>query len=183
MTHLDLGMANSDFENPVQFWKINETYGCFSNFWKCDIRYKGNVYPTSEHLYQARKYEGKDKVFMRLVREAKSARDAADLGRRGRNIRSNWGDIRVMIMEQVLMLKFGQNKDVRKILLATGDREIQEVFPGELFWSAGENGEGKNMLGKTLMKVRGRLRHLHGPYTEKQLLKESVMAPFLEDDE
>lgn len=169
-------------EQPVRFFKITDAYGCFSNFWKCEIFYQQDVYPTSEHLYQARKYEGTDDTYMDLIRRADTAWDAAALGRRGRNIRQNWDDIRVMIMEDVLMLKFGQNPDLRKVLLATEDREIQEVFPGEEFWSAGPEGNGKNMLGKTLMKVRDKLREEHGAFTEKQLLKDGVLSSFMEDE-
>ena len=171
----------SDNEEIIRFLKIDEAFGCFSNFWPCDIEYQGLKYPTSEHLYQARKYEGTDERYVGLIRKAESAWDAAALGRRGRFIRSNWDDIRVTVMEEVLFLKFDQNADIRKVLLATEDRTIQEVYPGEDFWSIGPDGNGRNMLGKCLMRTREKLREKHGPYTENQLLKDGIMSSFMED--
>jgi ribA/ribD-fused uncharacterized protein len=46
----------------------------------------------------------------------------------------------------------------REILLATGDQEIVENARGDRYWGIGEDGMGKNMLGKILMEVREKLR-------------------------
>jgi len=151
----------------IEFLKLRDPYGCFSNFWRCSIIWGGQVWPSSEHLYQALKYEGTDNTFSQLIRKAQTPRDAADLGRRGRNIRPDWDNIRVAIMEQVVLEKFVQNEDLRRVLHATGNEEIREVFPGERFWSYAD-GRGRNELGKVLMRVRDKTYGM--PYTQLTLI-------------
>ena len=62
-------------------------------------------------------------------------------------------------MKDILCAKFGQNEDLKKILLSTEDRELREHTPRDKFWGdGGKKGDGKNMMGKLLMKVRTELR-------------------------
>jgi predicted NAD-dependent protein-ADP-ribosyltransferase YbiA (DUF1768 family) len=59
-------------------------------------------------------------------------------------------------MEYLLWLKFTQNIFKDK-LLSTGDIELIEYnYWGDKFWGVC-NGEGKNHLGKLLMKIREQL--------------------------
>ena len=57
-------------------------------------------------------------------------------------------------MSSIVFEKFYRNKELRKKLLETGDRYLEETnWWGDDFWG-GCNGEGRNELGKILMKVR-----------------------------
>ena len=59
-------------------------------------------------------------------------------------------------MDDVLYLKFCQHDDLRTLLLKT-TASLVYVNPGDLFW--GEvDGVGMNEFGKSLMRVRERLR-------------------------
>lgn len=62
-------------------------------------------------------------------------------------------------MDEVLDLKFRQHNDLRALLLSTYPQELVYVESGDLFWG-GEVGPlpGMNKFGKSLMRVRVRLR-------------------------
>ena len=60
-------------------------------------------------------------------------------------------------MDEVLYLKFRQHSDLRVLLLNTFPADIVYVEPGDPFWGEGA-GAGLNELGKSLMRVRQRLR-------------------------
>ena len=60
-------------------------------------------------------------------------------------------------MEHFLTLKFSIPK-FKKLLLATGDRYIEETNTwGDTFWGVC-NGKGENNLGKIIMKIRDTLK-------------------------
>ena len=42
----------------IYFWKINDKYGCFSNFAYYDFELDGKRWMTSEHYFQAQKFCG-----------------------------------------------------------------------------------------------------------------------------
>ncbi|KAF8464198.1 swarming motility protein YbiA [Russula ochroleuca] len=60
-------------------------------------------------------------------------------------------------MDDVLYLKFLQHDDLRTLLLDTYPADLVYVEPGDPFWGDG-TGVGMNELGKSLMRVRLRLR-------------------------
>jgi predicted NAD-dependent protein-ADP-ribosyltransferase YbiA (DUF1768 family) len=60
-------------------------------------------------------------------------------------------------MDEVLYLKFSQHGDLRAMLLNTFPAELVYVEPRDPFWGVGP-GIGMNELGKSLMRVRKRLR-------------------------
>ena len=60
-------------------------------------------------------------------------------------------------MDEVLYLKFLQHGDLRTLLLNTYPAELMYVESEDLFWGDGA-GAGMNELGKSLMRVRERLR-------------------------
>lgn len=68
------------------------------------------------------------------------------------------------VMERVVEAKFRHHEDLREMLLATGDRELIEDSPVDSFWGCGADRQGRNELGKCLMRVREKLREerLHG---------------------
>ena len=60
-------------------------------------------------------------------------------------------------MDEVLYLKFRQHGDLRTLLLNTYPADLVYVESGDPFWGDGA-GNGRNELGKSLMRVRKRLR-------------------------
>lgn len=141
----------------IKFYKINDKYGCFSNFAHYKFIVDGICWNTSEHYFQAHKFI--DKEYFNIVRLADSPMEAANLGRsRKVPIRSDWEVVKDDIMRKAVYEKFAQNIDIRDILLNTGNEEIIEATKGDYYWGCGIDGSGKNMLGKILMETREKLK-------------------------
>ena len=64
----------------------------------------------------------------------------------------NWEDINVGVMKRALLQKFSQHKDLRELLLKTGNKDLVEHTAKDKFWGDGGGlGLGQNMLGQLLM--------------------------------
>ena len=142
----------------INFYSTKAEYGCFSNFSRHSIELKGETWVTSEHYFQAQKFAGTQHESS--VRKAKGPREAAEMGRdRKRPLREDWEEVKDDIMRQAVMAKFTQRKDLKEILLSTGDAVLVEHTENDFYWGDGGNGTGKNMLGKILMEVREILKN------------------------
>ena len=62
-------------------------------------------------------------------------------------------------MLQSLRMKFSQNLEIAKELLATGDAILIEHTRNDDYWADGGDGSGKNKLGLLLMQVREELKN------------------------
>jgi len=143
--------------NPIQFYRVSEPYGEFSNFSPHPFDLKGKVWPTAEHYFQAQKFAGTEHE--ELVRLAKSPMVAARMGRsRERPLRQDWETAKEDIMREALLVKFTQHPALRSLLLSTGDAELIEHTKNDRYWGDGGNGNGKNRLGQLLMELREKLK-------------------------
>lgn len=142
----------------IYFYSSREKpYGCFSNFSAHGLTLDGFWWPTSEHYFQAQKFVGTPHADQ--IRQVRLPKDAARLGRqRTRPLRSDWEAVKDDVMGKAVLCKFETHADIRDILLSTGTHDLVENAPGDYYWGCGQNGTGKNMLGKILMDVRERLR-------------------------
>ena len=74
-------------------------------------------------------------------------------------LRSDWEQVKEDVMYEVCRAKFMQNPDLKARLLSTGTVQLVEGNN----WNDREwgvcNGEGKNKLGKILMRIREELRN------------------------
>lgn len=143
--------------DKILFYKVNEPYGVFSNFYKCGFFIDDEYWPTVEHFFQAQKFD--DEALREKIRKLASPMDAAISGRdRDNPLRDDWDCVRDNIMRLAVIEKFKQNDEARNILLATNDLILVEHTKNDSYWADGGDGSGKNMLGKILMEVRGILR-------------------------
>ncbi len=150
--------------NEIKFYKTNEPYGCFSNFSPHPIFVDGTTWPTSEHYFQAQKFE--DGQYRFQIQTAKSPMDAAHMGRnRDVPLRKNWEEIKVDVMRRALWAKVMQHAEVRETLLSTGDAVIIEHTKNDTFWADGGDGSGENLLGRLWMEIRTELTK-KGPFDE-----------------
>ena len=147
--------------NKIFFCKLKGPYGCFSNFSSHPIYLDESVWPTSEHYFQAQKFENyKDRSEVMM---AKSPMEAAIKGRdRTRPLRLDWEQIKDDVMKKCVKAKVMQHEDVRKLLLSIPDTEIIEHTARDSYWGDGGNGTGKNILGKILMEIRDDLLKIQG---------------------
>ena len=141
----------------IYFYSTREEYGAFSNFSAHGFELDGKYWKTSEHYFQAMKFEGTE--YADKVREARSPKQAAELGR-GRDfpLRKDWEKVKDDVMRQAVLKKFQTHEDIRELLLSTGDEELVEKTTGDYYWGCGTDGTGKNMLGKILMEIRTQLK-------------------------
>lgn len=125
----------------------------FSNFASFQVKYKGVTWMTSEHAYQAMRYE--DESLQRKIRHMPSAHEAYKFAMANKDKeRKDWKEIKVSVMEEIVRAKLSQHPYIQKQLEETGDREIIEDSPKDLFWGRGPNWKGENHLGKIWMKLR-----------------------------
>ncbi len=129
-------------------------YRFLSNFYPAAVEYQGQVYPTSEHAYQAAKTL--DEGERRLIRETPSPGTVKRLGMTV-TLRKDWEEVKLQVMEQILLTKFSE-RSIRAQLLHTYDRQLVEGNTwGDTYWGVCK-GVGENRLGVILMKVRATLR-------------------------
>ena len=138
--------------------KIDEFHGenrFLSNFHPSTVGFEGKEYPSVEAAYQAAKTLDTD--VREQIRLAPTPGKAKRLGRK-LDIRDNWDDIKIGVMENLVRQKFSNNPELREMLLNTADKELIEGNHwGDIFWGVSK-GIGKNNLGIILMKVRDELR-------------------------
>lgn len=145
-------------ENIINFYSTVGEFGCFSNFSRHHLFLKDKMWKTSEHYFQAQKFAGTSHE--EELRVAHSPMEVAKMGRdRKRPLRKDWEEVKDDIMREALRAKFTQNKDLKKILLESGDAELVEHTANDSYWGDGGNGSGKNMLGKLLMELREELKN------------------------
>ena len=141
----------------VIFYGPNEEYGFLSNFYLAPVEIDGCIWPTAEHYYQAQKFPEPNR--QAAVREAATPGAAKKLGRAGSaDLRSDWDTARDGVMLVVLRAKFTQHRDLRALLLATGDALLVEHTHRDHYGADGGDGSGQNRLGMLLMQVREELR-------------------------
>ena len=133
-------------EGPID--SFQGEYRFLSNFWPCRVEMDGQEYASTEHAYQASKFDRKDREpFLTCTPGA-----AKRMGR-GRVVQQ--AD-KLTVMEMLVRQKFSA-EPLRSMLLATGDREIIEGNTwNDIYWGVC-NGVGANHLGKLLMQVRKEL--------------------------
>jgi ribA/ribD-fused uncharacterized protein len=129
-----------------------------SNFWMEPFEYLTDIWPSSEHAYQAMKTQNMDE--RDEIRLAPTARAAKKLGMRV-TLRPGWDDMRVDTMREILQAKF-KSANLRMWLEMTGDAELIEGNTwGDKFWGQ-VDGVGENWLGRLLMELREELRREDG---------------------
>ena len=136
---------------------INEFKGRYfflSNFYKAPVTIDGITYGHTEGAFQAQKTLDINK------RREMATMTPSESKRTGRHVvlRPDWEDVKEKVMYDICKAKFIQNPELGKLLVATGEEELIEGNTwGDRTWGM-VNGEGKNLLGKILMKIRSELK-------------------------
>ncbi|WP_404383338.1 NADAR family protein [Caenispirillum salinarum] len=120
-----------------------------SNFFPCPVELDGALYITVENAFQAAKTLD---LAARAAFET-CGPDEAKMRGMAVALRPDWEAAKVSVMEALLREKFAIPALARR-LKATGTAEIvnRNVF-GDTFWGV-TRGQGRNELGKALMRVR-----------------------------
>lgn len=144
----------------IYFYKVNEPYGCFSNFSPHPIYLQGMTWSTVEHYYQAQKFvETADAALIPVIHAAQTPEKAAALGRDcTRQLRLDWEQVKTQVMQAAVLCKFLTHSDIAALLISTGDRLIVENSPTDYYWGCGRDKTGQNQLGRVLISVRQEIR-------------------------
>lgn len=130
---------------------FNREYRFLSNFYPATVELDGLEYASTEYAYQAAKTT--DPAERRRIRESQKPGDAKRLGKQVK-MRTDWEQIKIGVMKNLVLQKFTKHKELKEKLLATGDAHIEETNTwGDTFWGVCK-GKGHNHLGKILMEVR-----------------------------
>lgn len=133
------------------------SYFAFHNFSAHAIEIDGVVYPTAEHAFHASKFN--DNELRQKIIDCASPIAAYKLGKELKlQRRSDWDEIKVEVLTNIIRHKAQQNSDVKETLLSSGNERIVEVNPNDDFWGDGPDGNGLNYTGEILMKIREELR-------------------------
>eukprot|EP00359_Climacostomum_virens_P009159 CAMPEP_0204917158 /NCGR_PEP_ID=MMETSP1397-20131031/14830_1 /ASSEMBLY_ACC=CAM_ASM_000891 /TAXON_ID=49980 /ORGANISM="Climacostomum Climacostomum virens, Strain Stock W-24" /LENGTH=169 /DNA_ID=CAMNT_0052089937 /DNA_START=1 /DNA_END=510 /DNA_ORIENTATION=+ len=163
-------------EARINFYGVKNPYGYFSNFYPSPFTLRDKVWPTTEHYFQAMKYEGGPRE--ELIRAAKTPAKAKSYGRdRKFSRRENWDEIKYGVMREAVLAKFTQHSDLKSLLLDTGDKYLAEHTARDSQWGDGGDGTGQNWLGKILMEVRDELRGEQGRGIELKKRLRSASKP------
>jgi N-glycosidase YbiA len=124
-----------------------------SNFYPSPVWYEGKCYSTVEHAYQAAKTENEE--LREIIRKSATPGKAKKLGQEIM-CRPDWEEVKVYVMTQLLWSKFGQDTDLRRRLLETGEDPLVEGnYWNDEFWGLDlKTNQGQNVLGKLLMAIR-----------------------------
>lgn len=141
-------------------------YSYLSNFASSPILVGDTLYPTAEHLYQARKCEqAKDETRLKKVINATTPLDAKRVADEIKET-PEWRGHRDGVMAEVISAKFDQNEQLAKKLLSTGVMKLNEATRNEHFGIGvainsraikDKSYRGTNKLGQLLMDKRDEL--------------------------
>lgn len=140
-----------------------------SNFFPSDIAItvygQTIVMPTGEHAFHAGKFkasslnEEKTLEWLRTLAQDPHPGHSKKMGRSIKIDVAHWNAISTATMRRVQELKYEQNPELRKRLIATEDALLVEGNTwGDKLWGQ-VNGEGENRLGIILMELRAKLQY------------------------
>lgn len=130
-------------------------------------------FPAVEHAYMA----GKSLNPLERLKMADMTAIAVKRYSKTMDVRPDWYNIRVTVMEHFVRQKFNRHDDLKKRLIDTGDQHLIEGNTWkDTFWGVCD-GVGENNLGKILMKVRSELQKDEDPLSKyEQFLKLQLEA-------
>ncbi|MGF1694402.1 GTP cyclohydrolase II [Vibrio lamellibrachiae] len=141
----------------ILFYEPFDSNGFLSNFYPVIIDISGVNWPSSEHYYQAQKFNSQE--LQEKIRQAESPDVAFQLSRQYQDqVREDWMDTRVEVMKFIVNEKFTQHTQLAFHLVNTGDIDLKEHSHKDDFWGDGGDGHGSNVLGQILMEIRSSLK-------------------------
>lgn len=144
---------------------------CFSQWWACRFEIDGRLYTSAEQWMMASKARlFGDRAVLAEVMGTSDPAQVKSLGRRVQGFEENsWAALRFDLVTIGNVAKFGQNEDLRRHLLGTGESVLVEASPSDRIWGIGlgrdapeakdpRTWRGRNLLGFALVRTRAVLR-------------------------
>ncbi|OHE98190.1 hypothetical protein CORC01_06558 [Colletotrichum orchidophilum] len=191
---------------PIYFWRETGPEGYLSQWWTSNPFTQSHsssssssspsspspsptiTFKTAEHyMMHAKALLFSDTDVALSVLKADHPRKVKALGRKVRGFDERaWNENRERIVREGNLLKFRCAPELRRRLLATGERELVEASPMDRIWGIGFAPDkapwsdrrrwGLNLLGKVLMEVRTVLREEEDKEAEDGRKKEDAKA-------
>jgi hypothetical protein len=141
-----------DTDEVVRFYE--QEFYVLSNFSSFTLRWKGELFYTSEAAYHWEKFPDHPEIQEQIL-SAPSAHEAFRIAGLKKHLRrKDWDDVKVTVMRNILREKAIQHEYVRRKLLETGHRRLIEDSWRDSFWGWGEDEQGQNVLGVLWMEIR-----------------------------
>jgi len=134
--------------------EFKNEYKFLSNFYEKEFNFRGNIYPTAEHAYQACKSISPTEK--KQIQTASTPAYAKKLGRKCK-IDPEFDKYKVSEMYYVVKIKFSDPELRQKLLDTKEDILIEGNWWGDTFWGVCNN-KGENILGQLLMLIRSEIR-------------------------
>ena len=150
-------MNSIEGQEIIKFYRADRPYGFLSCLFKKPIIFEEREFSSGEHAYQYGKFKDKDVREWAMKAPKPHLLSILAHGLFSWDIVENWSKIKVNRMYNVLKVKFS-DVELREKLLETGNSILIEDSKTDPFWGIGKKGNGKNMLGKLLMKVREEIK-------------------------
>ncbi|PFH50411.1 hypothetical protein AMATHDRAFT_47911 [Amanita thiersii Skay4041] len=152
--------ATNSSDLPPFFFTNQEPYSGFTNDSPHPIEYWGKTYQTATHLFEALKYIRYRPDFAESIRNCQSTEDARQmsvrLGHDGK-ASADWESYSLSMIQGMLYAKFNQHISLRHLLLATPSGPLVYYNVDDGYWGSGVDGNGLNVLGRALDKVKSLL--------------------------
>lgn len=146
-------MTTANVEN---FYPTSE-YFFLSNFYTTPVLFECILYTSSENAYQAAKVPVELRDERWSTHATITPAQSKKLGRK-LPLRPDWNEVKDDVMRKIVAEKF-KNVELMKKLIETHPYDLVEGnWWGDVYWGVCK-GTGKNMLGKILMELRGRLKN------------------------
>lgn len=110
--------------DEIRFYRASEKpFGAFSNLYRREIEFEGELYPTSEHAYQAGKARKSEVRKWLMEAPSPSLLAMAAHGLYYWDVAPGWSTGKFNRMRAVLRAKFTQHADLHDLLLSTGEAQ------------------------------------------------------------
>lgn len=145
---------NSLFPDIKEIKGFRGDYEYLSNMYLLDvaIEYNGLLYKSSENAYQSSKF---DDISMKIDIQSMTPKQSKNYAKKNKHlIISNWNNIRLNVMREVVFKKFLYNIELQKMLVGIGDAYIEETNNWNDTFYGVCDGVGENNLGIILMQTQ-----------------------------
>lgn len=153
--------------NVICFHNPDEENGYLSNWYLSQFSVDEITFSSMEQYMMHKKavcfqdYDTADRIL--------ETEDVSQIKKRGRKVsnydENYWNGVRQIVVYRGLLEKFGQNDELKKLLLETGDSVLAECAVKDRIWGIGLSmtdpdrldracWKGQNLLGYALMMVR-----------------------------
>lgn len=153
--------------DAISFTAVRKPYGWLGNMSPHPVLATGEMWRTTEALFQSMRFETKSEPW-RVIHAERSPMGAKMMAKKFSNqmIVVPRSDADLLNMKVVLHIKMSQHAILRQLLVETGEVLIVEDVSNRptdsgLFWGAARDGDdwrGQNRLGNLWMEVRRDIR-------------------------